>query len=99
MQKSAYRNPVFQCDSIGIVTIQLTPKRSVTMPKQGDQNVFPIGIPILPPSAKAVNALRASASVGTVSESVTPLMRVLSSQPSDAMTTASPMRNEACITL
>ena len=43
------------------VTIQPTPKRSVTMPKHGDQNVLPRGICTCPPSASASNVRPASA--------------------------------------
>src|SRR5205823_2376947 len=40
--------------SMGTVTIQPMPKRSVTMPKQGDQKVLPMGICTWPPLANAL---------------------------------------------
>src|SRR5579875_549972 len=49
--------------AVSTVTIHCTPKRSVTMPKQGDQNVGPIGISMRPPSASASKACLASVSL------------------------------------
>ena len=42
--------------SVTTVTIQPTPKRSVTIPKQGDQNVLESGRAISPPSERAAKA-------------------------------------------
>src|SRR5579875_1845467 len=42
--------------AVSTVTIHCTPKRSVTMPKQGDQNVGPIGISMRPPSDSITRA-------------------------------------------
>ena len=64
-----FRSPRHTTVSAATVTIQPTPKRSVTMPKHGDQNVLASGIWTWPPSERAVNARWASACVGKVSES------------------------------
>jgi hypothetical protein len=54
------------------VTIQPTPKRSVTMPKHGDQNVLPRGICTCPPSASASNVRPASAALAAVNDKANP---------------------------
>ena len=70
------------------------------MPKHGDQNVLPIGIVTVPPSASALNMRRAAASSGAVIDSEKPAKLGLPEQrPSDSMTSVSPTLNEACITL
>jgi hypothetical protein len=69
------------------------------MPKRGDQKVLDNGIRTCPPSASAANARSASASVGTDSDSEKPSKFAFSPQPSEAITTVSPMRRLACITL
>ena len=46
------------------MTIPATPKRSVSLPKQGDQKVLHRGIDALPPLASAAKALQAAASSG-----------------------------------
>jgi hypothetical protein len=53
-------------------TIQATPKRSITMPKRGDQNVWPRGIWIWPPAASAAKIRSAVATSGTESTSENP---------------------------
>src|SRR3990172_5323209 len=44
-----------------------TPKRSATIPKRGEKNVFVSGICTWPPSPGAAKSRSASATVGTVS--------------------------------
>src|SRR5262249_21961582 len=59
-------------DRGGTLIIHPTPKRSVTMPTRGDQNVFPIGICTCPRSARAANILSARVSSAIVMESEKP---------------------------
>src|SRR5258706_5236057 len=80
--------------------IQPTPKRSVSIPKRGDQNVLASGICTCPPSASAANIRSAWAASVTVRDSENPWKPGCPEQvPSDAMTTASPIRKQACMTL
>ena len=82
------------------MTIHVTPKRSATMPKRGENKVLVSGICTCPPSASALNRRSASASLGTVSDSEMPWKPGLPWQaPSDAITIVSPMRRLACMTL
>jgi len=53
------------CGASETITIHPTPNLSVTIPYRGDQKVFISGISTLPPSASALNAESANASVGT----------------------------------
>src|SRR5208283_15846 len=81
-------------------TIQLTPKRSFTMPKLDAKNGEPNGIVTSPPSDNALNIICASASVLTSSESAKPSnfgFPVL--RPSDAISRVSPILRQECITL
>src|SRR5262245_53326398 len=79
--------------------IQPTPKRSVTMPKHGDQKVLPSGICTCPPSASAANFRPASASLAAVTDNENPLKSAPSPQPSEAIRFASPMRKDLCMIL
>ena len=73
--------------------IQPTPKRSSSMPKRGDQNVFANGIRTCPPSANAAKTRSASASLGTVSDREKPWKLGFSEEePSEAMSVVSPTR-------
>src|SRR6185295_1887909 len=56
----------------GTMTIQPTPKRSVSMPNAGEKKVLVSGIFTWPPSARALNFFFASASVAAVTESEKP---------------------------
>src|SRR6266404_4993651 len=62
------RATVYFCPAGGTLPIQPMPKRSVTMPKRGDQNVFVSGMRTCPPSCSAAKARSASLSFGTDSE-------------------------------
>jgi D-galactarolactone cycloisomerase len=85
--------------SPGTLTIQPTPKRSVSIPKHGDQKVLPSGICTCPPSASAAKMRPASSSVGTPSESEKPPKLVPSWIPSEAISVLTPTRKVACMTL
>ena len=80
------------------LTIQGTPKRSVSMPKRLEKNVSPIGIVTVPPSLSALNSRSASATVSTCSVTAKPL-RLSASGPSEAISTASPTVRRAWMTL
>src|SRR6266705_1750047 len=70
----------------GTETIQPMPKRSATMPKHGDQKVFPSGIRTCPHSAQAAKSRLASASLGSVSDKENPTNSALSPlQPSESI--------------
>src|SRR5262245_59153343 len=80
--------------------IHPTPKRSVTMPKQGDQKVLVSGICTWPPSARAPNSRSASAGAAAAIDSEKPWkLDCPEEHPSEAMTVVSPTRRLACITL
>src|SRR5512143_12003 len=51
------------CSAGATLIIQPIPNRSSSIPKRGDQNVFVSGILIFAPSANALKALSASASL------------------------------------
>src|SRR5262245_532561 len=86
--------------SAGTITIQLTPKRSTSMPKRRATDVLPSGILPSPRSASAANFVSASASFATVSDSEKPLKSFsLVAQPSDAITCVSPILRQACMIL
>ena len=75
-----------------------TPKRSATMPKRSAKNVSLSGICTWPPSARAANRFSASAAVAALIDSENPLKLGFPAQlPSDAITCASPIRNDACM--
>jgi len=70
------------------------------MPKRGEKNVLPIGICTCPPSPSTLNRRSASASLETESERETPWNEGLPMQlPSEAMTSVSPRRIDACMIL
>src|ERR1041384_8623209 len=78
--------------SAGTITIQLTPKRSTSMPKCCAKKVLPSGIVTWPLLDSAANMRLASASFAAVSDSEKPWKFFsLLAQPSDAMSTASPI--------
>src|SRR3954464_3100068 len=79
-------------------TIHGTPKRSVTMPKLDEKNVFPSGTQIFPPSESALKARVACSSVFTESDNAVPEKLVGALHwPSVAITTDSPMRRLECM--
>src|SRR6185295_4678734 len=61
-----------RCSFDSAMTIQPTPKRSASMPKLGEKNVFVSGCCTLPPSASALKHCFAFASSGTTIESEKP---------------------------
>ena len=58
-----------------MMAIHGVPKRSTSMPKASAQKVFPIGMVIWPPSAKAANIRCASTTAGYISDSEKPFIR------------------------
>src|SRR5215469_1921446 len=77
---------------LGTRTIHITPKRSVTMPKAGEKNVWLRGAPTCPPSESAANRFFASTSVGTINETANPWKLAFPLQrPSDIITIVGPI--------
>src|SRR5687767_13876744 len=86
--------------SWGTMTIQCTPKRSATMPKQGEKKVLVSGITTFPPSARALNHLSASASSLAGRDSPKPSnLGFPEAMPSDASTVPPLILKAACSTL
>src|SRR5215510_2236657 len=87
--------------SAGMITIQLTPKRSTSMPNRFEKNVSQSGIVTWPRSDSAANLRSASASFATVSDSEKPwkFLSPLAAQPSEAISTVSPILRLQCMTL
>ena len=76
------------------------PKRSATIPNRGEKKVLASGICTCPPSASALKSRSAVGMSATVIVSEKPVKEGLPWQwPSEAITTESPMRKLACITL
>src|SRR3546814_17719987 len=82
------------------MTIHDTPKRSVSMPKQGAKKVLPSGMRTSPPLPKAVNICWAVVSSGAFSDKENHWETGFPAhKPSEAMRVVAPPRTQACMTL
>src|SRR5262249_46107024 len=90
----------FRYDCSSQLTIHGMPKRSTSIPNRGDQNVFSIGIVIVPFSASALNTRSASSGVFTCSATENPEgFAYCPGGESEAITIVLPMSSRACMIL